>query len=50
MNSTVLATIAKEGAAYLGTSSDASRQKLIASATALIQELENPGEQVARIG
>lgn len=50
MASTLLDTIAKEGSSYLNTSSDASRQKLIASAAALIQELENPGEQAARIG
>lgn len=50
MASNILASIAKDGASFLTTSSDDSRQKLIASAAALIQELENPGEQVARIG
>lgn len=50
MASALLKTIAKEGDSYLNASSETSRQKLIASATALIQELENPGEQVARIG
>lgn len=47
MASAILETIIREGDSYLNTSSDASRQKLIASATALIQELENPGEQAA---
>lgn len=50
MTSELLANIAKEGDSYLNTSSNESRQKLIASASALIQELENPGEQAARIG
>jgi hypothetical protein len=46
----LLKEIAENGKQFIESKNDAARQKIIAAANALIQELENPGEQMARIG
>ena len=50
MTSELLEAIASNGEQFLDSNDNESRQKVIAAAAALIQELENPGEQMARIG
>lgn len=50
MASELLKEIAASGEQFVNSNDNESRQRLIAAATALIQELENPGEQMARIG
>ena len=50
MAALLLESIAADGERFLQTGDNLARQDLIASASALIQELENPGEQLARIG
>ena len=50
MAALLLQSIAADGEKLLQTGDNLARQALIASASALIQELENPGEQLARIG
>ncbi|KAI3321516.1 S-adenosyl-L-methionine-dependent methyltransferase [Xylariaceae sp. AK1471] len=50
MADSLLKEIAENGKLFIESKDDAARQKTIAVASALIQELENPGEQMARIG
>lgn len=50
MASALIDEIASSGKAFIDTNDEMARQKVIAAASALIQELENPGEQMARIG
>lgn len=50
MASELLKEIAASGEQFVNSNDNESRQQLIAAASALIQELENPGEQMARIG
>lgn len=50
MASAILAEIASNGQTFLDSGNNDARLKAIAAASALIQELENPGEQMARIG
>ena len=50
MAALLLESIAADGERFLQTGDNSARQALIALASALIQELENPGEQLARIG
>jgi hypothetical protein len=50
MASKLLEEIATNGQQFVNSNDDESRQKLIAAATSLVQVLENPGEQMARIG
>ncbi|KAI0162094.1 S-adenosyl-L-methionine-dependent methyltransferase [Xylariaceae sp. FL1272] len=46
----LLRDIAENGKLFLDSKDNDARQKIIAAGGALIQELENPGEQMARIG
>lgn len=50
MAAELIDTITQLGSVYLKDGDELARQNLIASASALIQKLENPGEQMARIG
>ena len=50
MASALIDEITKNGKAFVDTQDDDARQKAIVAASALIQELENPLEQLARIG
>ncbi|KAI5464462.1 S-adenosyl-L-methionine-dependent methyltransferase [Mariannaea sp. PMI_226] len=50
MAASLLDAIATHGKAFLDSKDEGSRQATIAAAAAIIQELENPGEQLARIG
>ncbi|PCD33485.1 hypothetical protein AU210_009710 [Fusarium oxysporum f. sp. radicis-cucumerinum] len=50
MAASLLESLAIDGKHFIETGVETSRQKIIAAASALIQELENPGEQLARIG
>lgn len=50
MASKLFEDISKKGNRFLNTGDDDARQQVIAAASALIRELENPGEQLARIG
>lgn len=50
MANKLLEEIATNGEEFVSSNDNESRQKLIAAAAALVQELENPGEQMARIG
>lgn len=50
MAAELIDNITQLGGVYLKDGDEATRQTLIASASALIQKLENPGEQMARIG
>jgi hypothetical protein len=50
MAASLVESLAIDGKHFTETGDETSRQKIIATASALIQELENPGEQLARIG
>jgi hypothetical protein len=50
MSASLLESLAVDGKHFKETGDENARQKVIAAASALIQELENPGEQLARIG
>lgn len=50
MAASLINDITANGKQFLDSGDDAARQKIIAAASALITELENPGEQLARIG
>ena len=50
MASKLLEEIATNGKQLIESGDNDARQKVIAAASAIIQELENPGEQMARIG
>lgn len=50
MASTILDEIATNGQVSLNSGNDDARLKAIAAASSLIQELENSGQQMARIG
>lgn len=50
MSASLLESLAVDGKYFEETRDENARQKVIAAASALIQELENPGEQLARIG
>ncbi|KAF4448913.1 Sterigmatocystin 8-O-methyltransferase [Fusarium austroafricanum] len=50
MATSLLEALATNGKLFTETGDENARQKIIATASALIQELENPGEQLARIG
>lgn len=50
MSASLLESIAVDSKHFKETGDENARQKVIAAASALIQELENPGEQLARIG
>ncbi|KAF4953351.1 hypothetical protein FSARC_12402 [Fusarium sarcochroum] len=50
MAASLLEALAADGKQFTETGDEGARQKIIATASALIQELENPGEQLARIG
>lgn len=50
MAASLIDAITTNGKQFLESRDDATRQKIIAAASALITELENPGEQLARIG
>lgn len=50
MAANLILDITANGKQFLDSGDDGARQKIIAAASALITELENPGEQLARIG
>lgn len=50
MSASLLESLAVDGKHFEETRDENARQKVLAAASALIQELENPGEQLARIG
>ncbi|KAI8627846.1 S-adenosyl-L-methionine-dependent methyltransferase [Xylariaceae sp. FL1651] len=50
MANSLLKEITENGRLFIDSKDDVARQRTIAAASALIQELENPGEQMARIG
>lgn len=50
MSAPLINEIMASGTIFAESKDEAARQRLIASASSLIQELENPGEQMARIG
>lgn len=50
MAAALIDAVASNGKVFTETGDEGARQKVIAAAAALIQELENPGEQLARIG
>lgn len=50
MAASLLSDITANGKLFLASGDDAARQKIIAAASGLVQQLENPGEQLARIG
>ncbi|KAM0235596.1 hypothetical protein ACHAP5_009682 [Fusarium lateritium] len=50
MSPSLFESLAIDGKHFTETGDENARQKVIAAASALIQELENPGEQLARIG
>ncbi|KAF4974629.1 hypothetical protein FZEAL_8488 [Fusarium zealandicum] len=50
MAAPLLDTIASNGKVFVESGDDSARQAIVAAASSLIQEIENPGEQLARIG
>jgi hypothetical protein len=50
MVASLIDDVAANGKLFLESGDDAARQKIIEAASALTQQLENPGEQLARIG